>query len=720
MQGANMASERQLSKVLGEFARTMTTDFAIQGILDQLVLRIVEILPITGAGVTLITPTTDPRFVAASDPSALRYEELQTELGEGPCLAAYRTGEAVAVADLESDDRFRRFGPRAIEAGLLAVFTFPLRQGDERLGALDLYRDTPGGLSNDDMAAAQTLADVTAAYLVNAEARGEAVRASQLKSDFLANMSHEIRTPMNGVIGMTELLLETDLDDRQRDFAQTVRASSEALLVVLNDILDFSKIEAGKLEVEDVKCEVRLIVEGLMDLMADAAQARGLELVASIDSSVPAVVGADSGRLRQVLTNIISNAIKFTSAGEVVVRVTAPDEQHIYGSGDQYLVLRFEVSDTGEGIAEDKMSAIFQPFVQADTSTSRRHGGTGLGLAISSQLVKLMGGELGASSRPGKGSTFWFTLRVRVLPSHAEPPSSLDPELADVIALVVDDNDTQRSVLSKYMTDWGMTVTTVDSGNAALTALRAAVDKGSPVAVVLVDMLMPQMDGLELVNAMHEPPAIEAQVVLMTSYGAEPDLGISRVDATLSKPVKERELHRLLRVALGLEAPASAMTSAVPPSPSLIGDPVGWLLLAEDNLINQKVAVAMLSEAGYRVDTVFDGAAAVKASADNEYDAILMDCQMPELDGYEATAAIRIHEGSLHHTPIIALTASARLADRDRCLAEGMDSYLSKPISKSNLLAAVSGSLNHGPAGRSHFTRRRPEPGTVAAKKRGS
>jgi two-component system, sensor histidine kinase and response regulator len=696
-----MATERQLSKVLGEFARTMTTDFAIQGILDQLVLRIVEILPVTGAGVTLITPTTEPRYVAASDAAALRYEELQTELEEGPCLAAYRTGQAVAVADLQSDERFPKFGPKAVQAGLRAVFTFPLRQGHKQLGALDLYRQTPGGLDDDDMASAQTLADVTAAYLVNAEARGEAVRASQLKSDFLANMSHEIRTPMNGVIGMTELLLETNLDTRQRDYAKTLRNSSEGLLTVLNDILDFSKIEAGMLEVEDTEFDLRLIVEELMDLMADPAQSKGLELIASIDRSVPALVSGDPGRVRQVLTNLVVNAIKFTTTGEILVRVIAPGAHAGCETGGGEMILRFEVSDTGDGIAPDKVATIFQPFTQADSSTSRRYGGTGLGLAISSQLARLMGGDLGATSQLGKGSTFWFTVRVHTLPLlDADHAARVDPDLPGVNVLIVDDNGTQRSVLSNCLTSWGVTVTTADSGQTALVTLRAAADLCRPVSVSVVDLGMPGMDGLELVKAMRVPPAIATRIVLMTNYGEELDLRGSAVDAILSKPVKEQDLHTSLRLALGLQPPAMAVRNLIPQNPSITGQRVvGRLLLAEDNYINRKVAVAILSGAGYKVDTVLNGAAAVQASATESYDAILMDCQMPELDGYEATAAIRAHEGSLQHTPIIAMTAGARREDRERCLAQGMDAYLSKPISKDGLLAIVSSSLKHRSTG---------------------
>ncbi len=394
-----------------------------------------------------------------------------------------------------------------------------------------------------------TLADVTAeagAEAAMAEARDRATEASRLKSDFLANVSHEIRTPMNGVIGMTDLLLETELDDRQRDYAQTVRNSSEALLAIINDILDFSTVEAGKLVIDDVEFDVRTVVDEVVGVHATTARTKGLAVRAIVDPGVPAAVCGDPGRVRQVLANLVGNAVKFTRSGEIAIAVgMAP------GVGDSGKVIRVVVSDTGDGIAEDKIGAIFQPFVQADSSNSRRYGGAGLGLAISGQLVALMGGECGVSSRLGEGSEFWFTV-------------------------------------------------------------AAGSDCTGPPAP--------------------DEPAGESQ-------------------------------------------PA--------------GVPASRLLLAEDNLINQKVAVAMLSLAGYQVDTVSDGAAAVKAFATGAYDAVLMDCQMPELNGYEATAAIRAHEGTKRHTPIIAMTAGARPEDQARCLAEGMDSYLAKPVSKDALLAVV-------------------------------
>jgi CheY-like chemotaxis protein len=475
-----------------------------------------------------------------------------------------------------------------------------------------------------------------------------------------------------------------------------VRNSGEALLTIINDILDFSKVESGKLEIEDIEFNPQAIVDDVVELLAGPAQSKGLELIAVTEKTVPAVVSGDPGRVRQVLTNIIGNAIKFTQAGEVVVRVTGA------GIVAGNTIIRFEISDTGDGIAPGNLATIFQPFVQADTSTSRKYGGTGLGLAISGQLVALMGGDCGVFSSLGIGSNFWFTISVHAHVKRKTPGRpSPDAGLAGVTILVVDDSATQRSVLSEYLTGWGVTVSTADSGQAAIATLRIAATQGRPFAVALLDRSMPGMDGLELMNAIVADSALAAHLVLMTGLGPDQDLGHDAAEsgawASLSKPIRRADLLACLRVVLGLQAPDTAPTEVTAPRSAPARAPkMGLLLLAEDNLINQKVAVAMLSSVGYRVDTVSDGAAAVKAVAAQTYDAILMDCQMPELNGYDATAAIRALEGSRRRTPIIAMTAGARREDQERCLAAGMDSYLAKPVSKDALLNLVARSLKNG------------------------
>ncbi len=663
-----------LTRQFGQRWRTRSTDPAIKTALkdsETLYASLVENLP-----VNVIRKDVAGRFVFVN-------QKFCTLLQRSADQIIGKTDYDLFPKELA--DKYHADDCRVIEAGEL----FESVEENESHGQLRYFQviKSPVRNSTGRVIGLQAIFwDVTErrrSLLALQQAKEAAEAANLAKSDFMANMSHEIRTPMNAVIGMSELLRDSELTPSQREYVETILDSGESLLSIINDILDFSKIEAGRLALDCAPFLLRELIGDTMRGLAIRAHAKGLELAYDIGPEVPDALIGDDGRLRQIIVNLIGNAIKFTAQGEVVLTV------EVESRDSKSAVLHFAIRDTGVGIAAHKCESIFDAFEQADSSMTRRYGGTGLGLTISSRLVEMMDGQISVESTVGEGTTFHFTVSLRSGGDESgEIPRAKRRRLLGTPVLVVDDNATNREIIEEMLSNWGLKPSLAESVDAAARQVREAVESGKPFRLLLCDLNMPHADGFSLLEALKQQTGSTTAVVVMLTAGDDADraqrLGAA---AYVFKPIKQSDLLNAILAALGIEViERESAESTI----DLSGQRPLQILLAEDSVTNQKLAQGLLQKWGHSLTVANNGAEAVKMSAANVYDLILMDVQMPEMDGLEATAAIRAREQKTGtHTPIVAMTAHAMKGDRERCLAAGMDAYVAKPIRFRELQSAI-------------------------------